>query len=114
KGHLIKQQFGPWMMKAFALMAKFKALRGGTFDVFGYTEERKMERALIGEYQQTLTKLLAQLTVDNLSKAVAIASIPEDIRGYGHIKERHLVAAKAKEASLLAEFNVAQPTQKAA
>ncbi len=114
KGHLIKQQFGPWMMKAFGVLAKLKALRGGTFDIFGYTEERKMERALISEYQQTLNKLLGQLTADNLSKAVAIASIPEDIRGYGHVKERHFKAAKAKEASLLAEFNATQPAQKAA
>ena len=114
QGNLIKQQFGPWMMKAFGVLAKLKSLRGGAFDIFGYTEERKMERALISEYQQTMSKLLTQLNADNLSKAVAIASIPEDIRGYGHVKERHFKAAKAKEASLLAEFNSAQPTQKAA
>lgn len=114
KGHLIKQQFGPWMMKAFGLLAKFKSLRGGTFDIFGYTEERKMERALPVEYKQTISKLLPLLNADNLSKAVAIASIPEDIRGYGHVKERHFKAAKAKEASLIAEFNTAQTAQKAA
>jgi indolepyruvate ferredoxin oxidoreductase len=113
-GHLIKQQFGPWMMKAFAVLAKMKSLRGGVFDVFGYTEERRMERALIGEYQQTMQNLLPQLSSANLAKAVAIASIPEDIRGYGHIKERHLIAAKAKEAALLAEFNAPAQTQKAA
>ncbi|MDE2431069.1 MAG: 2-oxoacid:acceptor oxidoreductase family protein, partial [Burkholderiales bacterium] len=114
KGHLIKQQFGPWMMKAFGVLAKLKSLRGGTFDIFGYTEERKMERALPVEYRKTLTALLPLLNADNLSKAVAIASIPEDIRGYGHVKERHFKAAKAKEASLIAEFNTAQVAQKAA
>jgi indolepyruvate ferredoxin oxidoreductase len=114
KGHLIKQQFGPWMMKAFGVLAKLKSLRGGTFDIFGYTEERKMERALPLEYKQTLNKLLPLLNADNLTKAVAIASIPEDIRGYGHVKERHFKAAKAKEASLIAEFNTAQVAQKAA
>ncbi|MFZ6776899.1 indolepyruvate ferredoxin oxidoreductase family protein [Undibacterium sp. Ji83W] len=114
KGHLIKQQFGPWMMKAFGVLAKFKSLRGGTFDIFGYTEERKMERALPVEYKQTLNTLLPLLNADNLSKAVAIASIPEDIRGYGHVKERHFKAAKAKEATLIAEFNTAQSAQKAA
>jgi indolepyruvate ferredoxin oxidoreductase len=101
-------------MKAFGVMAKMKSLRGGSLDIFGYTAERKMERALIVEYRQTLNQLLPQLNAGNLSKAVAIASIPEDIRGYGHVKERHLSAAKTKEASLLAEFKAPQSTQQAA
>jgi indolepyruvate ferredoxin oxidoreductase len=105
QGHLIKQEFGPWMMKAFGVLAKFKGLRGGALDVFGYTAERKMERALIGEYRQTVGSLLSKLSNDNMAQAVAIASIPEDIRGYGHVKERHLKAAKEKEVALLAAFN---------
>ncbi|NGZ87602.1 indolepyruvate ferredoxin oxidoreductase family protein [Duganella aceris] len=104
QGHLIKQEFGPWMMKAFGVLAKFKGLRGGALDVFGYTAERKMERALIGEYRDTVSSLLPKLTAENLAQAVAIASIPEDIRGYGHVKERHFKAAKQKEATLLAAF----------
>jgi len=113
KGHLIKQQFGPWMMKAFGLLASFKSLRGGTFDIFGYTEERRMERALPVEYKQTISQLLAQLNADNLATLVAIASIPEDIRGYGHVKERHFKAAKEKEAKLLAEFKMTKAKQAA-
>ena len=74
-------------------------------DIFGYTAERRMERALIGEYRQTVGGLLGKLNADNLSQAVAIASIPEDIRGYGHVKERHLRAAKSKEAALIAAFD---------
>jgi len=105
EGHLVKQEFGPWMLKAFGVLAKFKGLRGTALDIFGYTAERKMERALIGEYRKTVEGLLGKLTADNLSTAVAIARIPEDIRGYGHVKERHLKAAKQKEASLLAEFS---------
>ncbi|WP_343730601.1 indolepyruvate ferredoxin oxidoreductase family protein [Duganella sp.] len=104
QGRLIKKEYGPWMMKAFGVLAKFKGLRGTALDVFGYTEERKMERALIGEYRNTVSSLLPKLTADNLAQAVAIASIPEDIRGYGHVKERHLQAAKQKEAALLAAF----------
>ncbi|HEY0488964.1 MAG TPA: indolepyruvate ferredoxin oxidoreductase family protein [Telluria sp.] len=107
KGELIKQEFGPWMMKAFGVLAKLKGLRGGMFDIFGYTAERKMERALIAEYRNTVGGLLPKLNATNLSQAVAIASIPEDIRGYGHVKERHLKAAKEKEASLLADFGKA-------
>ena len=114
QGHLIKQQFGPWMMKAFGLLAKMKSLRGTAFDIFGYTEERKMERALPLEYVRTISRLLPLLSEENLGQALAIASIPEDIRGYGHVKERHLLAAKTKEASLLAAFNAPAATLKAA
>ena len=109
EGHLIKQEFGPWMMKAFGLMAKMKGLRGTALDIFGYTAERNMERALIGEYRATVGGLLPRLNTETLAQAVAIASIPEDIRGYGHVKERHLKAAKQKEAALLAAFGQPAP-----
>ena len=114
KGQPVKQEFGPWMMKAFGVLAKFKGLRGGAFDIFGYSAERKMERALIGEYRATVGALLSKLNAENLSQAVAIASIPEDIRGYGHVKERHLKAAKAKEASLVAAFGSQADVHRAA
>ncbi len=103
-GQLQKKEYGPWMFKAFGLLAKLKFLRGGRFDVFGYTEERRGERQLIADYEQTLQELLAALDVARLSLAVDIASIPEHIRGYGHVKERHLHEAKAREAALLATW----------
>jgi indolepyruvate ferredoxin oxidoreductase len=105
EGHLIKQEFGPWMMKAFGVLAKFKFLRGGVLDIFGYTAERKTERALIGQYKDTIAALLPKLAPDNIAKAAAIASIPEDIRGFGHVKEKNLKAAKEKEAALLKAFD---------
>jgi indolepyruvate ferredoxin oxidoreductase len=105
QGHLVKQEFGPWMMKAFGVLAKLKGLRGTAFDVFGYTDERKMERALIAEYRRTVEALLPKLSSENLAQAVAIASIPEEIRGFGHVKERNLAAAKRKEAELVAAFH---------
>ncbi|RJF95185.1 indolepyruvate ferredoxin oxidoreductase family protein [Noviherbaspirillum saxi] len=108
EGHLIKQEFGPWMMKAFGVLAKFKFLRGTALDVFGHTEERKMERALISQYKETVSSLLPKLSPDNLAQAAAIASIPEDIRGFGHVKERHLKVAKEKEAALLNAFNASK------
>ncbi|MBO0333380.1 indolepyruvate ferredoxin oxidoreductase family protein [Sneathiella sp. CAU 1612] len=103
-GHLIKQEFGPWMMKAFGLLAKFKGLRGTPLDPFGKTEERKTERALITEYADTMTEIAAKLTKDNLALAVEIASVPEHIRGFGHVKEQHLKTAKAERESLLDRF----------
>ncbi|RJG04942.1 indolepyruvate ferredoxin oxidoreductase family protein [Noviherbaspirillum cavernae] len=104
KGHLVKQEFGPWMLNAFGVLAKFKFLRGTMLDVFGHTAERKTERALIAQYRDTLSRLLPQLNATNLPAAVAIAAIPEEIRGYGHVKERHLKVAKEKEARLLQTF----------
>jgi indolepyruvate ferredoxin oxidoreductase len=105
EGRLVKKEYGPWMMKAFGMLARLKGLRGSPLDVFGYTAERKMERALIGEYRRAVEALLPKLSAENLAQAVAIASIPEDIRGFGHVKEHHLKAAKEKEAGLLAAFH---------
>ena len=100
-GHLIKSEYGSWVGWVFPVLAKLRFLRGSLLDPFGHTDERKMERALITDYRDTLTKLLPQLSADNLSTMVALASVPEDIRGYGHVKERHLRNAKEKQAELL-------------
>jgi len=100
-GHLIKREFGPWMMPAFRMLAKFKPLRGTALDPFGHTAERKMERALIGEYRQTILNLLPRLREGNLAQLVAIASLPEDMRGFGHVKERNVKAARQQQAELL-------------
>ncbi len=113
-GHLQKQQFGPWMMGAFGLLAKLKFLRGTAFDVFGRTAERRTERRLIAEYEQVVEELLAKLSHDNHALAVQIASIPDEIRGFGHVKEAKLAAAKQKEAGLLDAFRSPQPRRTAA
>jgi indolepyruvate ferredoxin oxidoreductase len=99
-----KRTFGPWMMTAFGLLAKLKGLRGGALDVFGYSAERKMERQLIADYEKTIGEVLSSLSADNYDTAVDIASIPEHIRGYGHIKHAHFVEAKKREAELLEKF----------
>ena len=103
-GHLVKKEFGPWMFTAFKLLAKMKGLRGGAFDIFGRTEERRMERQLIVDYAKQLDELLAGLDGDNVDLAVQIASVPEQIRGYGHVKEAHLAKAKGLEKELLARW----------
>jgi indolepyruvate ferredoxin oxidoreductase len=99
-----KTSFGPWMMGAFGLLAKLKGLRGTAFDIFGYTDERRTERRLIADYEAMLEEITAKLKIENHATAVALAQIPEKIRGFGHVKERHLHAAKAEEAALLARF----------
>jgi indolepyruvate ferredoxin oxidoreductase len=99
-----KMSFGPWMLTLFGLMAKLKFLRGTAFDVFGYTTERKTERQLVHDYETLLDELLAKLAPDNHHLAVGLAAIPEKIRGFGHVKLRHIAAAKAEEAALLEQF----------
>jgi indolepyruvate ferredoxin oxidoreductase len=104
-----KMNFGPWLLPAFRLLAKFKFLRGTAFDPFGRTLERRSERTLIEDYESMLDEVLAALTPDNHHLAVGLAAIPEKIRGFGHVKQRHLAAAKADEAALLEQFRAGSP-----
>ena len=103
-GHLVKAEYGPWVFTAFKLLAKMKGLRGGAFDIFGKTEERRMERQLIADYRTSIDELLAGLNPDNHALAVEIARLPEHIRGYGHVKETHVAKVRASWASLMAAW----------
>jgi indolepyruvate ferredoxin oxidoreductase len=114
EGHLRKGEYGSWVFGAFKLVAKLKGLRGTAFDIFGYTAERKMERALIDEYFATVDELLGRLDRDNHALAVEIATIPEHIRGYGHIKDAHLAKARARWDQLLAAWRNPQAALAAA
>ena len=104
KGELVKRPFGPWMRSAFGVLARMKGLRGGALDIFGGTDERKTERALIAEYRACIEELLKTLNADNRALAAEIARIPEEIRGYGHVKERHLKVARVKWQGLMARW----------
>jgi indolepyruvate ferredoxin oxidoreductase len=106
-------RFGAWMLPVFKLLKSLKRLRGTALDPFGHTAERRTERALIAEYEATVEHLLAKLTPANHPLAVQIAAIPEDIRGFGHVKARHLVAARKKHEGLMAQFESGE-TQRAA
>jgi indolepyruvate ferredoxin oxidoreductase len=103
-GELQKRPYGAWMFQAFKLLAKLKGLRGTAIDIFGYSEERKTERRLIGAYQATMASVLAGLDTANHALAVQIAGLPEQIRGYGHVKEKNLAKVKEREANLLTAF----------
>jgi indolepyruvate ferredoxin oxidoreductase len=101
KGELVKRPYGPWMRTAFGLLARLKSLRGTALDVFGRTEERRTERALIARYESTVTELLKTLAATNRTQAVEIARLPEDIRGFGHVKLRHLKAVEPRWDALM-------------
>jgi indolepyruvate ferredoxin oxidoreductase len=106
-----KKQYGPWMMQAFRVLAKMRRVRGTALDIFGRTAERRMERALIGEYEALVDELLREIAAHNAAIAVQLAALPMTMRGYGHVKERHVAEAKAKQAELLALFRGVVPTK---
>ncbi len=101
KGQLIKKKYGPAMLTGFKLLAALKGLRGTALDVFGYTEERRTERALIGEYKAMVEAVLSTLNADTHARALAVAAVPESIKGFGHVKARNLQAARTQWAALM-------------
>jgi indolepyruvate ferredoxin oxidoreductase len=104
KGELVKRKFGPSTLIALRLLAHLKRLRGTALDVFGRTPERRAERALIAEYRASIEQVLAGLRADNYDLALEIARIPEQIKGFGHVKERNLAAARARWSALMQQW----------
>ena len=103
-GAPVKRSYGPWMRHALEALARFRSLRGTWLDPFGHSEERRLERQLIADYERTLAEVERGLTADNVALAVEIASIPATMRGFGHVKRKNIEAAKAREAALLTQF----------
>jgi indolepyruvate ferredoxin oxidoreductase len=103
-GHLLKSEFGPWVMNSFNLLAKFKFLRGTALDIFGYSAERKQERADVEEYKTLLGAILDGLTDDNYPVAVELASLAGKLRGYGHVKDRNREKLNVQREALLTRF----------
>ncbi|NIB38041.1 indolepyruvate ferredoxin oxidoreductase family protein [Pseudomaricurvus alkylphenolicus] len=105
-GVVRKMQFGPWMMKAFGVLKHLKRLRGSALDPFGYTAERRQERALVIEYEQQILAILQKLSPTNHARAIEIARLPECIRGYGHVKERHMAEFRQRQSELLRKWRI--------
>ena len=103
-GHLIKREFGPWMMKAFELLARLRLLRGTALDPFGYTRERRQERADIDDYWNLLQTVMADLAEDNYAVALELANWPARLRGFGHVKDRNREQLQARKAQLLRQL----------
>ncbi len=102
-----KRSFGQWIIPIFRLLAKFKILRGTALDPFGYSKERKLERELITDYERLVSQLRENLSQDNYQTAVALASLPDNIRGFGPVKELAVQRAKTAERELLLSFRQA-------
>ncbi|MEZ7879494.1 MAG: indolepyruvate ferredoxin oxidoreductase family protein [Rhodospirillales bacterium] len=113
-GHLVKREFGSWIFPALKVLASFKGLRGGTFDPFGYTDERKKERQLIKDYRSLIEQLLETLTDTNHASAVELASLALDIRGFGHVKIDNIEKVAARQDTLLKSYINNEPSNLAA
>ena len=105
-----KMAFGPWMLPVFRLLARAKRLRGTALDLFGYTRERRLERQMIADYERLLDEIVQRLSPATHATTIALATLPLEIRGFGHIKERNYKLAKGREATLLAELRSPSPT----
>jgi indolepyruvate ferredoxin oxidoreductase len=112
RGRPRKREFGAWMLPAFRILAKLKGLRGGAFDLFGRSEERRMERALIGEFEHTVDQLLDGLSSENIANAAEIVGLYLDIRGYGPVKMQAAEEVRAAISRSLAGID--DPSRKAA
>ncbi|MGV2291732.1 indolepyruvate ferredoxin oxidoreductase family protein [Trinickia sp. YCB016] len=113
-GHLVKQRYGAWMLPAFRMLAKLKGLRGTAFDFFGKTEERRNERAMIEDYIAMVDEFCASLDQAKLDAALKLANLPDDIRGYGHVKERAVQKAALDHKRLMNEYRQARKLDAAA
>lgn len=103
-GKLRKQSFGPWMMRGFAVLARLKGLRGSPLDIFGYTEERRMERRILGEYESSLDDIVGNLSAANYDRAVEYAAYPKHVRGFGHVKDANAKRAEMERSGLREAF----------
>jgi indolepyruvate ferredoxin oxidoreductase len=112
RGRPRKREFGAWVIPLFRLLAKLRGLRGTRFDLFGMTRERKMERALITEFESQVAQVIDNLSTDNIGQAVELISEYLEIRGYGPVKEQAAAEARARIKNRLA--GLAQTTQRAA
>jgi indolepyruvate ferredoxin oxidoreductase len=115
QGQPRKQVYGPWMLSAFKLLTQLKSLRGTPLDVFGYTHERRTERALIAQYQQSMQQVVrvlqAQPTAAQLDLAYKLVQLPEGIKGFGHVKARNLQAVQAQWAQLQTQLTESETTE---
>ncbi|MEQ8743506.1 DUF6537 domain-containing protein, partial [Parasphingorhabdus sp.] len=98
-----KRKFGVWIFNAFALLAKGKFLRGSALDPFGRTHERKAERALRDQYIETITDLCTELDTVGLDRAIALAQLPDMVRGYGPVKEKAMADYTLRRAELISQ-----------
>ena len=109
-GKPLKREFGPWVLPLFRVLARLKGLRGGALDLFGYSDERKMERDLIHDFERDIAQLLTETRLNNIDTAVSIAGLPLEIRGFGHVKQANMLQAAKRRDQLMLKLSGAEST----
>jgi len=104
QGRPKKRAYGPWMLSAMKVLARFRRLRGTALDPFGHTDERKRERRLIEDYLSMLDEFTRTLAPEKLPAAIELARLPEEIRGYGYVKEAAMDKADQRRAALMHQY----------
>ena len=113
-GFLKKKEFGSWVLGAFKILSRMRFLRGTAFDIFGWTDERKMERQLIEDYRLLVEEILDSVNESNFDIAKRLLSLPEEIKGFGHVKEANVIQVRASWQELLHQYRTAGEERKAA
>ncbi len=106
-GAPVKRRFGPWIFPLFTGLARLRSLRGTPFDPFGWTAERRADRAAIAAFERLVEALLAELTPTTHGAAVALAKLPREVRGFGPVRARARAAASARQETLWQAFRAA-------
>jgi indolepyruvate ferredoxin oxidoreductase len=104
QGQAVKKSYGPWMAYVFRILAAARGLRGTVFDVFGFTQDRRDERAAIGAYSEQMRAVMHNLAAKNLAHVLELARLPQSVRGFGHVKERNLKEVLDRQAQLLSRI----------
>jgi indolepyruvate ferredoxin oxidoreductase len=110
-GRLQKREFGPWVIKAFGLLARLRFLRGTAFDLFGHTAERRQERQDIADYCELLNELAQGLADANYDVARELARLPQGLRGFGHVKDRNREQLAPQRQTLLQRWRGVAPEE---
>ncbi|WFE70053.1 indolepyruvate ferredoxin oxidoreductase family protein [Halomonas sp. M1] len=104
QGRPVKRRFGPWVLKAMGALAKMRGLRNTALDPFRFSADRKLDRALLADYEQLIDELVARLDGANHATALALAKLPEEIRGFGPVREAAAEKANERRETLLKEL----------
>jgi indolepyruvate ferredoxin oxidoreductase len=104
EGRPVKAGFGPWMARAFRILARFRFLRGTPFDPFGRSAERRAERQMIRDYEAMIGEILGKLDAANAPTATELARLPLQVRGFGHVKMANAERVAVERTALLEQF----------
>jgi indolepyruvate ferredoxin oxidoreductase len=110
QGRPKKRRFGPWMFRAFRLLAKFRGLRGTVVDPFSYSADRKLDRSMLKDYQTLVARIGRELNASNYETFLQLAELPADVRGYGPVREQAAEAIREKQTQLIKALDTGRPT----